>query len=61
MAGMSVRRIALAGVATGLALGVIATLQGWSESQIQSAIAIATVIGGLAFVALPEELRRRKR
>jgi hypothetical protein len=60
MASMSIRRIALAGAATGLTLGVVATLERWSDAHVQSAIAIATVIGGLVFVALPEELRRRR-
>jgi hypothetical protein len=58
---MSVRRIALAGAATGLALGVVAVVEQWSEAQIHNAIAISAVLGTLVFVVLPDELRRRHR
>jgi len=56
---VSIRSLALAGLATGAMIGIIAGLAGWSDADIQFVGAIGTILGGALFIALPDTLSRR--
>ncbi len=51
----------MAGAGSGVVLGLIAGLERWSNSTIEAAIAVGTLLGFLTFIALPDELRARRR
>jgi hypothetical protein len=58
---VSIRALALAGAATGVVLGIIAGLAGWSRANTGLAGAIATIVGGGLLIAVPDMLGRRRR
>jgi len=57
---MSTGKLMIAAVTLGASVGVISGLSHWSQSTIQTAIALLTAFGVVAFIWLPDIVRDRR-